>query len=109
MEGNGTSTAIIVGVYATLALDIFSTFTSSPQTTELNAKARSTTLMKWVKIGIVAAVVGGVYGSMQSKRIAPIVATSAVAALMLGLYVHARNSGLESEEPATEEYGSSDL
>jgi len=104
MEGNGTSTAIIVGVYATLALDIFSTFTSSPQTTELNAASRSGTLMKWVKIGVVAAVAGGVYGSVQSKRLAPIVATTAVAALMLGLYVHARNSGLASDAEPTESY-----
>lgn len=102
MDGNGSTTAILVGIYATFALDVFSTFTSSPQTTEINASTRAETLMKWVSIAAVVAVAGGVYGSAQSKRAAPLVAASLVAFAMWRLYCHARDRGLASEEPGTE-------
>lgn len=103
MDGNGSTTAILVGIYATLALDVFSTFTSSPQTTEINAKTRADTLMKWVRIAAAAALLFGVYGAAQSKRFAPLLAASGVTALMVGLYVHAKNRGLASSEPGTED------
>ena len=81
MNGNSRRTwAILLAVYATFALDVFSTFTSSPQTTEINATARADTLMKWVKIGAVVAVGGGAVGSYIDKSALPVVATSTVAA-----------------------------
>ena len=100
--GNGTALAILIGVWATFGLDVFSTFTSSPQTTEINAKARAGTLMKWVWVGAAVAVGGGIAGSISAKRPAPFVATFVVAAAMVVLYVHAKNRGLAADEPGTE-------
>ena len=80
MDGNSSSRrtwAILVAVYATFALDVFSTFTSSPQTTELNAEARADTLMKWVAIGTLVAVGGGAIGSWTSRSVWPLVASEA--------------------------------
>lgn len=101
----GRSWAILLAVYATFALDVFSTFTSSPQTTEINASARADTLMKWVKIGAVVAVGGGAVGSYVDKSALPVVATTSVAVAMFLLYVHAKNKGLASDAPGTENYG----
>ena len=104
MGNSGRSWAILLAVYATFALDVFSTFTSSPQTTEINATARADTLMKWVKIGAVVAVGGGAVGSYIDKSALPVVATSSVAVAMVLLYVHAKNKGLADGAPGTENY-----
>lgn len=103
---NARTWAILLAVYATFALDVFSTFTSSPQTTEINAEARADTLMKWVKIGVVVAVGGGAVGSYAAKSPLPIMATSIVAVSMWFMYEHAKKSGLENGGPATENYSS---
>lgn len=105
MDGSGRRTwAILVAVYATFALDVFSTFTSSPQTTEINAAARADTLMKWVKIGTVVAIGGGAIGSWTSRSAWPLIATTVVAGSMFYLYEHAKRSGLENGGPSTESY-----
>lgn len=104
MEGNGTSVAILVGVWATFALDVFSTLNSSPQTTELNAGARTPSLMYWVGIGAVVAVGGGVLAFAVSRRVWPLLATSAVAGGMYLLYVHASRRGLDRAGQETESY-----
>ena len=104
-EGNSRRTwAILVAVYATFALDVFSTFTSSPQTTELNAAARADTLMKWVKIGTLVAVAGGAIGSYTSRSAWPLISTGVVAASMFYVYNHAKKAGLESGGQPTEHY-----
>jgi hypothetical protein len=102
MDGNGTSTAILVGVWATFALDVFGSFTSSPQTTEINASTRADTLMKYVAIAATVAVAGGAYASWKSGKAAPLLATSVVALAMYRLYCHARDKGLASDEAGTE-------
>jgi alcohol dehydrogenase class IV len=104
MDGNARTWAILLAVYATFALDVFSTFTSSPQTTEINAAARADTLMKWVKIGVVVAIGGGAVGSYASKSMLPLVSTVVVAGSMWWLYEHAKTAGLESGAPGTERY-----
>lgn len=101
---SGETAAILIGVWATFALDVFSTFTSSPQTTELNAHARADTLMKWVTIGAAVAVLGGLAGTVKSGKIWPLLAASFVTVMMVGFYRHAKNAGLASSEPATEAY-----
>ena len=106
-EGNGTSVAILVGVYATFALDVFSTLNSSPQTTELFAKDREDSLMHWVFIGTGVGVGGGAIASIVSKRIWPLLATIVVSAGMLWTYKHAcsrgKSKGLVIEmEPQTD-------
>jgi hypothetical protein len=96
--------AALVGIYATFALDCFSTFTSSPQTTELNAGARTPTLMKWVGIGGAVAVGGGLGATLITGSLIPLAATLTVAVLMWLLYRHASASGLGKNQ-ATESYG----
>jgi hypothetical protein len=104
MEGNGTSVAILIGVWATFALDVFSTLNSSPQTTELNAGARTPSLMYWVSIGSAVAVAGGLLAWIVSKRVYPALATASVSAGMYLLYVHATKRGLAKLDQATESY-----
>ena len=99
---NRTQTAILIGVYATLSLDVYSTLTSSPQTTEINAKTRADTLMKWVKLATVVAVAGGLAGSLVEGNPIPVVAAGTVAVLMYFLYEHAKRSGLSDGEVGTE-------
>lgn len=103
-DRNALTTVTAAAVFATFALDCYSTFCSSPQTTELNAKARADTLMKWVTIGGVVALAGGAVGSAVSGSPAPLLGTGVITVLMYGCYVHARNAGLDSDEPGTESY-----
>lgn len=87
MEGiNGTSAAILLGVWATFALDVFSTLNSSPQTTELFARERQDSLMFWVAIGAGVGVGGGLVASIVSRKLWPLAATVAVSAGMFALY-----------------------
>lgn len=104
-DGKGAVWAILAGVWATFALDVYSALNSSPQTTEINAPARAGTLMKWVLIGDLVAVGGGVAGSLVSKSLVPLAAAGGVAVGMHLLYRHAKNTGLANGGPATETYG----
>jgi hypothetical protein len=79
---------------------------SSPQTTEINAGARAETLMKWVKVGlfegsafvIIAAIISpGAAGAFLAGGAAEAVVTYLE-------YRHARNAGLASSEPPTENW-----
>jgi hypothetical protein len=104
-ETSRVELAILIAVWLTFALDIFSTFTSSPQTTELNAGSRTPTLMKWVSIGAIVAVAGGVGGSIVSRKIWPVLITAGASLGMFLLYKHASQSGLESKQDnSTESY-----
>ena len=99
MEGNGhATTAILLGVWATFALDVYSTLNSSPQTTELFAEDRKDTLMHWVKIGDAAALAGGTAGAIFSRKVWPIVGALGVVIMMHLLYKHAVKRG-EGEIP----------
>lgn len=96
--------AALAGIYGTFALDCYSTFCSSPQTTELNASARADTLMKWVTVGGGAAVGGGLAATIYSGSPVPLIATILVALLMWWCYAHAKKVGLANGGPATESY-----
>lgn len=95
----------LAGIYGTFALDCYSAFCSSPQTTEINAAARADTLMKWVAIGGGAAVGGGLAATIYSGTLVPLVATLLVALFMWWMYVHAKNNGLANGGEPTETYG----
>jgi hypothetical protein len=101
--GNGNGVAFIVS--AGVVYEIIAACCSSPQTTEINAGTRAPTLMKWVHLGIVqSAFFIGIAAAIDPKRRAPILAGGITAgALLYGQYVHARNAGLSSSEPATED------
>jgi hypothetical protein len=99
--------AALIGIYAALGYDTIAAVCSSPQTTEINASTRATTLMKWVNIGTVQAVGFGTLGSIVELRAGrpwwpPILGASLAAGLLYVQYVHARNVGLASAAPGTE-------
>jgi len=111
MPVNGAvgSPAATMAIFAALTYDVISATNSSPQTTEINAAARSETLMKWVHIGMVQvaifAVIGVVLEMRSSHPVWPPALGSGLAGFMLyGQYIHARNSGLRKPGPATEHY-----
>lgn len=100
MDGRGTTAAVLLGVYATFALDVYSTLNSSPQTTELFAKDREDSLMHWVSIGAGVAVAGGFIAAIISWKPEPLVASVLVALMMHGFYVHAATRGKNVPPPS---------
>ena len=99
-EGLATG-AILLGIYADLAMNIASATNSSPQTTELFAGERSETLWKWVKIGGVTAVGFGAIGSILSGSIFPLIGTAAVIAVMGLMYKYALKWGKQDSVQTT--------
>lgn len=100
--------AAVIGVSAAVVYDIISATNSSPQTTEINAAARSETLMKWVKIGLAQAllfILLMVLAEPPGKRWRPLLGGGLAAVLLWAQYVHAKNAGLENGGPGTETYG----
>jgi len=102
-EGTGGGVAFLVS--AGIVYEIIAAACSSPQTTEINADKRADTLMKWVNIGCVQAVAFVLIAAfMDKKHAGPIVGGGILAlVVMYGLYVYAKRSGLEDNEPGTED------
>jgi hypothetical protein len=100
MEFNGTTAAALLGIYATLAMDAYSAFCSSPQTTEINIDRREESLMYWVKLGSVFGIAAGILASVISKNITPMIATGAMVLLFWFLYGHAAKRGKERADYA---------
>jgi hypothetical protein len=104
LGGNSAGIAFLVsgGIVAEfIAKDV-----SSPQTTELNADKRAPTLMKWVHIGQVEAAVFVAIAIMFDRRnTVPILAGASLAMVVTELeYLHAKQAGLSSNEPPTEDW-----
>jgi hypothetical protein len=97
---NGSMVAVLVGVWATFALDVFSTLNSSPQTTELFAADRKESLMHWVLVGTGVAIGGGLAATVISKKPWPLIATVLVAGGMFYAYNHAVVRGEGQKPPA---------
>lgn len=94
-----------IGIYAALSYDIIAAVNSSPQTTEINAKARADTLMKWVHLGLAQVALFVVIGAyVGDDTWSPLVGGGVAAGLLYAQYVHAKKAGLESIEPGTETY-----
>lgn len=93
-------------VSAGLVYEAIAAACSSPQTMEINAKARESTLMKWVHLGVVQALGFVAIAAYVDKRHrwAIIAGGGLAAGLMYGQYIHARNCGLASMQPGTESY-----
>lgn len=97
--------AVTFMVAAGLVYEIIAAACSSPQTTELNASARSETLMKWVMIGMAQAVVFVLIATLMDKEKWPSLLGGGLAgAMMFASYAHAKSAGLSSDEPPTESY-----
>lgn len=101
-NGNGVAFAVSAG----LVLEGVAAYCSSPQTTELNAKARSSTLMKWVYAGLGQSAVLVLIAAMIDKqhRAAIIAGGTTAGVLIWASYLHARSAGLKSSAPGTESY-----
>ncbi len=99
------SAAIKVAVYAALMYDIISATNSSPQTTEINAKARADTLMKWVKLGLLqGALFVGIGVALDPQRWPPLLGGAIAGGLLWVQYVHAKSEGLKNPGSPTESY-----
>lgn len=97
---NGIAIATLVGAWTAAALDVYSTFNSSPQTTELFASDRADSLLHWVMIGDAVALGGGLAGSIISKSPWPLISTAVVAAGLHFSYMHAVRRGIDQPPPA---------
>jgi hypothetical protein len=92
-------------VSAGIVYEIIAAACSSPQTTEINADRRSGTLMKWVHIGIAQAALfvaaAAYFDRAHRKEI--IVGGVTAGVLMYAQYWHARDAGMKSSAPGTED------
>jgi len=102
------SDAVLFGVAYLGIKDIFSTDNSSPQTTELNAKKRAPTLMKWVNIATVESIglilVLTAAAPPGHKRW-PIWGGTMGLIVTYYMYLYAKMCGLKSTEDGTEDWG----
>lgn len=94
-------------VAAGIVYEIIAAACSSPQTTEINASTRADTLMKWVHLGIgQAALFIAIAAWIDSKHRKAIIGGGTTAGvLMYAQYAHAKQAGLRSSAPGTENYG----
>lgn len=93
--------AVVIGIYATLALDMFGGVTSSPQTTELFAKDRKETLLKYVYIADAGGLGIGAVMSWVDRSWYPLIGAAVIAVPMHFLYVHAARVGQTQPPPLT--------
>lgn len=100
LRGVGATQAVLYMVTVDASLNVFSAQNSSPQTTELFAKDRKATLMKYVWIGDATTIALGAFASVIAKSIWPMAGAATVVLTMHTLYVHAARKGSESKEKA---------
>ena len=101
----GGSPGIAFLVAAAIVFEIIAACCSSPQTAEINAGQRASTLMKWVWIGLVLAGLFVVIATVvdRDKHPGAMLAGGLLAGVLMGLlYVYAKRSGLVSGLPGTE-------
>lgn len=104
--GNRSGWGIAFLVSAGIVFEIIAYSCSSPQTTELNAHIRAPTLMKWVHIGqvqsagflLIAVVID------KNHRVPILLGGGVAMGISEGLYLHAKNAGLQNGGPPTEQY-----
>jgi hypothetical protein len=95
--------AFLVG--ATLMADMIAKACSSPQTVETNAGRRASTAMKWANIGLIeGAVFVAIASFLEPGNAMSFISGGALeAAVTYFEYQHAKQAGLASAEPGTEE------
>lgn len=108
--GAGGAVALTIAIYAALTYDIISATNSSPQTTEINAARRASTLMKWVYIGLAQAILFAAIGYYFEKKSGrpgwpPVMGVVIAGSLLYFQYDHAKRAGLaKAGMPGTESY-----
>lgn len=100
----GVGIAFLVGA-ATVA-EFIAKDVSSPQTTELNADKRAPTLMKWVHVGQIEAVVFVGIAAYIDPAFAKAFIAGGVLEMAITelLYLHAKQSGIVNGGTPTEEW-----
>lgn len=101
------TSAILFGVWATFALDVYGSLNSSPQTTELFAGDRADSLMHWVVAGDVVALAAGATWSVSTRNPWPLIATAVVVLGMHSAYAHAVKRGAGKRPPSSSSSSSS--
>lgn len=104
------SDAALFGIAFLGVKDIYSADNSSPQTTEINARHRASTLMKWVNIAAVESaglVLLLMAAAPRGHKRWPVLGGFLSLLVTYGQYVYAKRCGLQSMEAGTEEFGSS--
>jgi len=101
-----SSSGVAFLVSAGIVYEIVAAACSSPQTTEINARTRAETLMKWVWLGLGQAALFVIVAAWidRQHRAAILAGGFTAGFLMCGQYVHAKNAGLASCEPGTEDW-----
>lgn len=101
-SGNGVAFLVSAG----LVYEAIAAACSSPQTMEVNAKARASTLMKWVNLGVAQAAFFVLVAAIvdRAHRAAILAGGGLALVLMYGQYAHAKHAGLRSCQPGTESY-----
>jgi hypothetical protein len=100
LRGIGATAAVLYMVTVDASLNVFSAQNSSPQTTELFAKDRKTTLMKYVYIGDATTLGLGLFASLIASSWWPLAGAVTVTVFMHALYVHAAKAGQNGTAPA---------
>lgn len=108
MARNETDAALL-GIAFLGVKDIYSADNSSPQTTEINAKHRAPTLMKWVNIAAVESL--GVIlllsaAAPRGHKRWPFFGGLLALVVTYGQYLYAKVCGLKSMGEPTEQFGS---
>ena len=102
--------AAIFGITFLGVKDIYSADNSSPQTTEINAHHRASTLMKWVNIaavesaGLIALLT---MAAPRGHKKWPMLGGGLALVVTYGQYLYAKACGLKSHAPATEDVAAS--
>lgn len=101
--------AVSFGVTFLGVKDIYSADNSSPQTTEINAKRRVATLMKWVNIAAVesfALILLMTSAAPKGHKRWPLMGGLTSLIITYGQYLYAKSCGMKSmDQEGTEDYG----
>ena len=106
MARNETDAALL-GIAYLGVKDIYSADNSSPQTTEINAKHRVSTLMKWVNIAAaesLSIVLILAAAAPRGHKKWPFLGGMLALGVTYGQYVYAKACGVKSQEPVTEHF-----
>lgn len=102
-RGGGGGVAFLVS--AGVVYEIIAACCSSPQTTEINADKRASTLMKWVHLGILQAAGFILLAALfeHEHRWQIVLGGASAGVLLYVQYVHAKQAGLGDGKEGTED------
>lgn len=104
LDGSSATWGIAFLIAAGIVYEIIAACCSSPQTTEINAKTRAPTLMKWVRLGVVQALGFVVLAAAfdRDNRGAILAGGTLAGVVLYFQYDHAMRAGLATTEAGTE-------